>query len=59
VQQITGVQEVILSGLGRPESCIHSPEEHTTCEDIVSLAKTILAYLSRDFAPDRIPEHQP
>jgi len=59
VQQITGVQEVILSGLGRPESCIHSPEEHTTCQDIVSLAKTILAYLSRDFAPNRIPEHQP
>jgi succinyl-diaminopimelate desuccinylase len=59
VQQITGMQEVILSGLGRPESCIHSPEEHTTCPDIIALAKTILAYLSKEFASDRIPELQP
>jgi succinyl-diaminopimelate desuccinylase len=59
VQQITGMQEVILSGLGRPESCIHSPEEHTTTQDIVALAKTILAYLCSDFAADRIPDRQP
>ena len=58
VQQITGVSEVLLGGLGRPESCIHSPEEHTTRQDIVALAKSILAYLAGDFAPDGIPEHQ-
>lgn len=48
--------EVLLGGLGRPESCIHSPEEHTTRQDIIALAKSILAYLAADFAADSIPE---
>lgn len=48
--------EVLLGGLGRPESCIHSPEEHTTRKDIIALAKSILAYLAADFAADSIPE---
>jgi succinyl-diaminopimelate desuccinylase len=50
--------EVLLGGLGRPESCIHSPEEHTTRQDIVALAKSILAYLAADFAAEAIPEHR-
>ncbi len=50
--------EVLLGGLGRPESCIHSPEEHTTRGDIIALAKSILAYLAADFAADAIPEHR-
>ncbi|WGI66435.1 M20/M25/M40 family metallo-hydrolase [Neorhizobium petrolearium] len=50
--------EVLLGGLGRPESCIHSPEEHTTRQDIIALAKSILAYLSADFAADAIPENR-
>ncbi|WP_234902572.1 M20 family metallopeptidase [Agrobacterium larrymoorei] len=49
--------EVLLGGLGRPESCIHSPEEHTTRQDIVALAKSILAYLAADFAAEDIPEN--
>ena len=49
--------EVLLGGLGRPESCIHSPEEHTTRQDIIALAKSILAYLAADFAADAIPEN--
>jgi len=49
--------EVLLGGLGRPESCIHSPEEHTTRQDIIALAKSILAYLAADFAADCIPEN--
>ena len=50
--------EVLLGGLGRPESCIHSPEEHTTRQDIIALAKSILAYLAADFAADSIPENR-
>lgn len=50
--------EVLLGGLGRPESCIHSPEEHTTRQDIIALAKSILAYLAADFAAEAIPENR-
>jgi len=57
VQQAGVMQEVLLGGLGRPESCIHSPEEHTTTTDIVALAQSILAYLARDFSPDLMPEY--
>ncbi|WP_112436688.1 M20 family metallopeptidase [Rhizobium sp.] len=58
VQKAGFGREVLLGGLGRPESCIHSPEEHTTRQDIVALAKSILAYLAADFAADAIPEHR-
>lgn len=50
--------EVLLGGLGRPESCIHSPEEHTTRQDIIALAKSILSYLAADFAANAIPENR-
>jgi succinyl-diaminopimelate desuccinylase len=50
--------EILLGGLGRPESCIHSPEEHTTRQDIIALAKSILSYLAADFAADAIPENR-
>lgn len=50
--------EILLGGLGRPESLIHSPEEHTTRQDIVALAKSILSYLAADFAVEDIPENQ-
>jgi len=55
VQQ-AGMQEVLLTGLGRPESGIHAPGEHTTLSDIVALAKSVLAYLSAEFRPDLRPE---
>ncbi|MCJ9743228.1 M20 family metallopeptidase [Neorhizobium sp. SHOUNA12A] len=58
VQKSGFAQEVLLGGLGRPESCIHSPEEHTTRQDIIALAKSILAYLAADFAADAIPENR-
>jgi succinyl-diaminopimelate desuccinylase len=57
VQQATGRSEVLLGGLGRPERNIHGPDEHTTLGDIVSLARSVLAYLAANFAPDLIPEH--
>ncbi|WP_332304811.1 M20 family metallopeptidase [Rhizobium sp. GR12] len=56
VQEAGFGPEVLLGGLGRPASCIHSPEEHTTRQDIIALAKSILAYLAADFAADAIPE---
>ncbi len=57
VQQAGVMREILLGGLGRPESCIHSPEEHTTTTDIIALAKSILAYLARDFSADLIPDY--
>jgi succinyl-diaminopimelate desuccinylase len=55
VQRVTGSNEVMLGGLGRPESRIHSPDEHTTVADLVALARSILAYLAADFAADLMP----
>ena len=55
VQQ-TGMQEILLTGLGRPESGIHAPGEFTTRADIVALAKSVLAYLSAEFHPALSPE---
>ncbi|MCK1387561.1 M20/M25/M40 family metallo-hydrolase [Bradyrhizobium sp. 21] len=55
VQQ-TGMQEVLLTGLGRPDSRIHAPGEFTTLADIVALSKSVLAYLSAEFCPDLSPE---
>jgi succinyl-diaminopimelate desuccinylase len=55
VQQ-TGMQEVLLTGLGRPDSRIHAPGEHTTLSDVVALAKSVLAYLAADFHPELSPE---
>jgi len=56
VQQATGVREVLLTGLGRPDSRLHAPGEQTTLSDIVALAKSLLAYLSAEFCPDLSPE---
>jgi succinyl-diaminopimelate desuccinylase len=55
VQRATGSNEVLLGGLGRPESLIHSPDEHTTVADLVSLARAVLAYLAADFAGGLMP----
>jgi succinyl-diaminopimelate desuccinylase len=54
--QRTGTQEILLTGLGRPESRVHAPGEFTTVADIVALAKSVLAYLSAEFRPDLSPE---
>ncbi|MDA9397668.1 M20 family metallopeptidase [Bradyrhizobium sp. CCBAU 45389] len=54
--QATGMQEILLTGLGRPTSRIHAPGEFTTLPDIIALAKSVLAYLSAEFRPDLSPE---
>jgi succinyl-diaminopimelate desuccinylase len=50
------MQEILLTGLGRPDSRIHAPGEFTTRADIVALAKSVLAYLSAEFRSDLSPE---
>ncbi|MGH7101160.1 MAG: M20 family metallopeptidase [Acetobacteraceae bacterium] len=54
--QRAGIREILLGGLGRPESNIHAADEFTTIEDLSALARSILLYLARDFASERIPE---
>lgn len=54
--QRTGMREILLGGLGRPNRNIHAPGEHTTVSDLVALARSVLAYLAADFAPELIPE---
>ncbi|MDE2516197.1 MAG: M20/M25/M40 family metallo-hydrolase [Rhodospirillales bacterium] len=54
--QRTGIREVLLGGLARPERNIHAAEEHTTGEDLIALARSVLAYLAAGFLPDEIPE---
>lgn len=48
VQQ-AGIQEILLGGLIRPDSNAHAPDEFTTIDDVVSLARAILFYLAADF----------
>lgn len=48
VQQ-AGIREILLGGLSRPDNNIHAPDEFTTMEDVVALARAVLLYLSRDF----------
>ena len=54
--QRAGWREILLGGLGRPERNVHAAEEHTTVEDIVALATSVLSYLSAEFRSDIIPE---
>jgi succinyl-diaminopimelate desuccinylase len=54
--QRSGMQEVLLGGLGRPSRMVHSPGEHTTTRDLASLARSVLTYLSAEFEPKLIPE---
>lgn len=54
--QRTGMREVLLGGLGRPDRNVHSPGEHTTLADVTSLAQSVLAYLAAEFEPGLIPE---
>jgi succinyl-diaminopimelate desuccinylase len=56
--QKTGMREILLGGLGRPDRNVHAAEEHTTLEDLVALAQSILAYLAADFRADILPEAQ-
>jgi succinyl-diaminopimelate desuccinylase len=49
--QRAGIKEILLGGLTRPGCNAHAPDEFTTIDDVVSLAQSILLYLSADFEP--------
>ncbi|MFM2482421.1 M20 family metallopeptidase [Celerinatantimonas sp. YJH-8] len=55
VQQ-AGISEMMLGGLARPDNHIHAADEYTTIADLAALAKSILAYLCADFAPEKGPQ---
>jgi succinyl-diaminopimelate desuccinylase len=48
VQQ-AGIKEILLGGLTRPGCGAHGADEHTTLDDVLSLAKSILLYFAADF----------
>ena len=50
--QRAGIQEILLGGLIRPDSNAHAPDEFTTIDDVVGLARAVLLYLAADFAED-------
>ncbi|HEV7267103.1 MAG TPA: hypothetical protein VGN83_19645 [Falsiroseomonas sp.] len=45
VQQ-TGLREIPLGGPSRPDNRIHGPDEFTTVQDLMALARALLAYLA-------------
>ncbi|MBI3706462.1 MAG: M20/M25/M40 family metallo-hydrolase [Proteobacteria bacterium] len=47
--QRAGIREILLGGLVRPDSNAHAPDEFTTVDDVIALARAILLYLSADF----------
>lgn len=50
--QRAGVQEILLGGLSRPGNNVHAADEYTTLDDLVALARSILAYLAAGFDPN-------
>jgi succinyl-diaminopimelate desuccinylase len=52
VQQ-AGIREILLGGLARPDNNVHAPDEFTTMQDVVALARAVILYLSRDFEEAR------
>jgi succinyl-diaminopimelate desuccinylase len=51
VQQ-AGFREILLGGLTRPGCGAHGADEHTTLDDVMALAKSILLYLAEDASAD-------
>jgi succinyl-diaminopimelate desuccinylase len=47
--QKMGIQEILLSGLSRPDRNIHAADEYTTKSDLLGLSRSIVHYLSQDF----------
>lgn len=47
--QAAGIKEILLGGLTRPGCGAHGADEHTTLDDVMALAKSILLYLAADF----------
>jgi succinyl-diaminopimelate desuccinylase len=52
--QNTGLQEILLGGLSRPDRNVHAADEHTTKSDLLGLSRSIIYYLRHDFYPEKI-----
>lgn len=50
VQQ-SGLQEIMLGGLSRPDRNVHAADEFTTLQDVAGLARALLAYLADTSIP--------
>ena len=46
--QAAGIREILLGGLGRPDSRGHAADEHTTTDDLAALAQSVALYLAAD-----------
>jgi succinyl-diaminopimelate desuccinylase len=53
--QRAGIKEILLGGLIRPESNAHAPDEFTTVNDVIGLARALLFYLSAEFDGETSP----
>jgi succinyl-diaminopimelate desuccinylase len=53
--QRAGISEILLGGLTRPESNAHAPDEFTTVNDVIGLARALLFYLSAEFDDETSP----
>ncbi|MEP2639688.1 M20 family metallopeptidase [Roseobacter sp.] len=47
--QKAGIQHMLLGGLMRPDAAVHGPDEHTTVDDMETLAHAVALFLSADF----------
>ena len=47
--QKTGHREILLGGLSRQDRNVHGADEHTTTDDLMGLARSIMFYFAKDF----------
>ncbi|MFC7399031.1 M20 family metallopeptidase [Chelatococcus sp. GCM10030263] len=50
--QAAGIREILLGGLVKPGCGAHGADEHTTLDDVMALARSILLYLAEAFPGD-------
>lgn len=48
--QKAGLRHMLLGGLMRPDAGVHGPDEHTTVQDMETLARSVALFLDADFA---------
>lgn len=53
--QRAGIKEILLGGLSRPGCGAHGADEHTSLDDVLALAHSILLYFAEDFQKTMSP----
>jgi succinyl-diaminopimelate desuccinylase len=56
--QRAGIREILLGGLVRPSCGAHGADEHTTLDDVMALARSILLYFAEEFRAALRPPDQ-